>query len=171
MSKQQKVEITIPKIYNPEERQAIAIDVIEFIRKRTEDGLDKDGKKFPKYSTQYKKSLDFKIAGKSNSVNLRLTGDMMDLLDVLSTQPGKIKIGYEKGDDINGRVEGNRLGSYGGKPDSSRARDFLGISKKDLGRILDNYPTRDKEERMERVIKVLEVAKESRKIDIDEESE
>jgi hypothetical protein len=90
----QNVKIKIPKDLVPEEREALADRVVDFIRDRTEAGLDKNNYKFPKYSKSYIKSLDFRIARKSSGkVNLRLTGDMMAAMDVLKTAPGEIVIG------------------------------------------------------------------------------
>lgn len=152
MSKQQKETITISDKYTPEERQAIAAEVIEYIIKRTkEQGLDKNNRPFAGYSKAYKESLDFQIAGKSSAVNLELSGEMLNLLSLVDHGKGKITIGYEAGDPINGRVEGNRLGTYGNSTPVTRPRDFLGITKKDLTEILRKYPLRSEEKRQERV--------------------
>ena len=156
MAKQQKVLIPIPGGYTPQEREAIALEVVEFIRERSQKGRDKDNKSFVGYSERYRNSLDFKIAGKSGKVDLTLSGDMLAALDVLKTSSRGLTIGYEAGDSINGRVEGNRIGSYGGKPNSKRARDFLGISKDDLSKILRKYP-QDSEQSLARADKILEV--------------
>jgi hypothetical protein len=144
LAKWQKVAITIPKRFGPTERQAIAQDVIDFIITRTRDGKDKDGKSFPgAYSKQYRQSLDYKIAGKPKSgkpINLTLSGEMLDELGLLNEKPGALTIGYDRGNKINGKVEGNRLGTYGtDTPKKSRARDFLGIHATDLKKILDKY--------------------------------
>ena len=156
MTKQQKVPIKIPKEYSKDEREAIALDIVEFIRERTrEKGLDKDNKKMPKYSKGYEKSLDFRVAGKSKKVDLTLTGDMLDLLDVIKTAKGKIEVGYQESDPINGKVEGNRLGTYGNKTPTGKARDFLGIAPKDLDAILKKYPLDDARERITRALSVL----------------
>lgn len=155
MAKQQKVAIPIPKKYSPEEREAIAIEVINFIRERSQKGRDKNNKAFHPYSKSYKNSLDFQIAGKSSRVDLRLSGDMLAALDLLKASKGKLTIGYEAGDSINDRVEGNRLGSYGGKPNRKLARDFLGISRDDLKKILRKYPP-GSEKSLERADQIIE---------------
>lgn len=155
MAKQQKVVIPIPGGYTPPEREAIALEVVQFIRERSKKGRDKDNKTMPGYSDVYKKSLSFKVAGKSSKVDLTLSGDMLAALDVLKTSGRGLTIGYEPGDSINGRVEGNRLGSYGGKPNARRARDFLGISKEDLSKILRRYPP-NSEKSLERADQILE---------------
>jgi len=134
-----QTKIKIPKSIPEEDLEDLGADIVEFIRQRTESGKDEDGRAFPRYSESYKKSLDFKIAGKGGKVNLTLSGDMLQALEVLQTKPGEIKIGYNKGDDEAGRAEGNILGSYGGDENPSKARRFLGISEKDLNKILKKY--------------------------------
>lgn len=111
--------------------------MIEAIVDRTKRGLDKDGSPFPAYSKEYIKSLDFKNAGKSTKVDLSLSGDMLAALKLLSHGSGRISIGYENGTLENDIAEGNRTGSYGGSPNSSKARDFLGISNEKLAELID----------------------------------
>jgi hypothetical protein len=130
---QQKVDIEIPEKLPPSAREELGDLIIEHIVDRTQRGKDKNGKDFPSYSESYVKSLDFKIAGKSkNKVNLELSGDMLAAIQLLSSKKGKLTIGFERGADENGRAEGNILGSYGGTPNKSKARDFLGIEKEKL---------------------------------------
>lgn len=142
MAKWQRVSITIPKGFGPTERQAIAQDVIDFIVKRSKDGRDVNGKRFPGYSKEYTKSLDFKIAGKSKSnIDLTLSGEMLDSIQLISEKSGNLLIGFDKSDaKLNGKAEGNQLGTYGrSKPIAGKARPFLGISKDDLRSILSKY--------------------------------
>lgn len=155
MAKQQKVLISIPTGYTPVEREAIALEIVDFIRERSRKGKDKNNNRFTKYSKAYSESLDFKIAGKSAKVDLTLSGDMLAALDVLKTSNRGLTIGYQSGDEINGRVEGNRLGSYGGKPNAQKARDFLGISTQDLSKILRKYPP-NSDRSLERAEQILE---------------
>jgi len=131
---QQKVVIPVPEDLKPTQRKELADLVIEHIFERTtEENRDKNGKRFPKYSKSYIKSLDFANAGKSASkVDLQLSGDMLAALKLLKDRPGEIVIGYERGSSENGKAEGNILGSYGGDPDRSKARDFLGIQPSKL---------------------------------------
>lgn len=112
--------------------------VIEHIVDRTQRGLDKDGRKFPGYSPEYVKSLDFKIAGKSKGdVNLTLSGDMLAAIDILQDKPGLIRIGFEKGSDENARADGNIRGTYGSDtPSRKKARDFLGLPDKVLEKLI-----------------------------------
>lgn len=139
-AKHQKITLSIPKGLGDDERAALADDIIESIRRRAEKGIDKNGDRFPKYSKSYVDSLDFKIAGKSASrVDLTLSGDMLAALTLLDSRPGKLTIGFEKGSEENGRADGNIRGSYGGSPNPSKARDFLGLPPAELSRLLRFY--------------------------------
>ena len=121
---------------NEDQRHEVADLVIERIVNRTDQGVDKDGKKFAKYSTSYKDSLDFKIAGKG-PVNLQLSGDMLAAIEVLDLTSRSAVIGFEKGSDENAKADGNIRGTYGNPtPIKGKARDFLGISEKDLLKII-----------------------------------
>ena len=147
-------KVNISKRYSPEEREAIAFDIISFIQERSKDGKGKDGKKFPKYSKDYTGSLDFKNAGKSKSrVDLTLSGDMLDSIDLLSDTAGSLTIGIDGDDEAHGRAEGNIRGSYGKSTGSkSKARDFLALSRTEINTILKNYPIDDEEKREEQVV-------------------
>lgn len=143
-----KTRITIPKAYSQEERLAIASDIVDFIVKRTQKKrLDKDNKplKAP-YSKSYSESLEFKIAGKSkNKVDLTLSGDMLASLEVVGERKGSVTVGFTD-EEQGAKADGNIRGTYGqSRRNSSKARDFLGIHKDDLKKILNKYPLNDKE--------------------------
>lgn len=128
--------------YSPAEREAIAGDIIRQIQKRTKQGVDKDGQKFPSYTSGYKKSRDFKIAGKTSKVDLVLSGDMLDSIELLKNAP-KAVIGFERGSNENGKADGNIRGTYGQDTPiegGKYARDFLGLSESELKSILRKYP-------------------------------
>lgn len=139
-AKWRKVRIKIPDDLSAKDREGLAFDVLEFIRNRTEKGKDKNNRSFKKYSTAYTESLDFSIAGKSKKPNLKLSGDMLDDMDLLSHKKGSILIGYENGSENNAKADGNITGSYGRPSGNSKhARDFLGITKKDLKKVIKVY--------------------------------
>jgi len=142
MASWQRVKVEIPKQYTPIERVAIANEIIEFMIKRTKSGKDVNGSSFPKYTQEYINSKNFDIAGKSKGkVDLELSGEMLNNIELLSHGSGSLLIGFDKSDsELNGKVEGNRIGSYGGEPDSEKARDFLGITNDDLEKILKKFP-------------------------------
>lgn len=105
---------------------------------RTDQGKDKDGNDFAKYSEEYKNSMDFKNAGKSKNAlpNLQLSGDMLAALKVLDSTRNYITVGFEKGSDENGKADGNIRGTYGKPAPVGPKRDFLGISEKDLVKLV-----------------------------------
>jgi hypothetical protein len=138
-----RTTIDINEELGPLERQAVATEVIDKIIERTrERNIDKNGRKLPGYSKSYRNSDDFKIAGKSaGSVDLTLTGDMLDSLKLLSHRKGKIVIGFDKDDTVNnGKAEGNIKGTYGqSKPIPGKQRDFLGLPKTEILSIESRY--------------------------------
>ena len=142
MAEQQKFTINVDDRYSDSELQAIGQDVIDHIVERTRSrNLDKNNETLGRYSDSYADSLEFQIAGKSKgSVDLTLTGEMLDSLQILRTRRGVIEIGYPAGSSLNDKVEGNRLGSYGKSPNRAKARDFLGIHESNLNSILADYP-------------------------------
>jgi hypothetical protein len=134
--KQWKIKLEIGYGYTPNQREQIANDIIDFIRMRTiADNRDYKNKSFSKYTKNYKEEKG------TGTVNLKNTGDMLDNLKVLKVYTDSITIGYEKGYDGMGKVEGNILGTYGqSEPIPGKARNFLGITENDLKRILKAYP-------------------------------
>lgn len=138
---QQKFTVSVPDGYESEERRAIGEEIIQQIIERSKSGKDKNGIDFPKYSKSYMDSFDFKLAGKGKKPNLTLSGEMLNALTVLDTGSGEITIGYREADKFNNdKAEGNIKGSYGGEPQASKARDFLGVSDSELSSILTKYP-------------------------------
>ena len=145
---QWKATIQVDKRYSTRELESIASEIKDFIIERTQDKhLDKRNRQFAGYSDSYKHSLAFKVGGKSNAVDLTLSGDMLAALDVLDTRPGVIEIGFEKGSTENAKAEGNILGTYGKDKQVAPKRDFLGITKGDLNKILAKYPINDEDTR------------------------
>lgn len=135
---QQKVDIRVPVELDSVGREIVGRQVVDFIVQRTQQGLNINNKPFPGYSESYKESEEFAIAGKSSTVDLTLTGDMLTELRVLSHSPGIITIGYTDGTEENERAEWHRFP----KPNKNTGalapkRDFLGISEADLKVIVD----------------------------------
>jgi hypothetical protein len=141
-------KISIPKQYDPEDRAAIAVEIIDYIVNRSKDGLGKDGKAFPKYSKEYAKAKGVS----ETDVDLTLSAEMLDSIVALNSKSGELVIGFERGSDINGRAEGNIKGTYGqSTPNPKKARNFLDISDKEIKNILKEFPIKDKQKRKDRV--------------------
>lgn len=150
--------VKIDPAYTAAEREAIAQDMIEMMRERAKEGMgvSKDGdsvrrKKFPGYSDSYAHSLDFKIAGKKKGdVNLTLSGDMLGAMDLVKHKKGELVIGFEAGTQEAEIAEGNILGTYGqSTPNPSRARDFLGLTPREIAQVLRSFPLDDQTARDE----------------------
>lgn len=144
MSFKPNFEVKIPKEYGPQEREAIARDIIDLIVERTESGKGvKDGAlySFPSYA-----SKEYANLKGSSRPDLRLTGEMLESLRLVSEKNGLLKIGYSKSDSVAGKVEGNCIGSYGGEENPKLARNFLGITQGELDKVLKKYPVETKKE-------------------------
>ena len=137
-TKWQRFSVSPPRDFTPAMRMALGREVVEFVRQRSEAGKDKNNRNFPGYTKGYKQSLDFKNAGKTGKVDLTLTGDMLVDLDVISTRPEKILVGYVNGTESNAIADGNARGTYGkSSPIPGKKRDFMGIAQKDLESLVD----------------------------------
>ena len=138
--------------YSTKEQEAIALEILEKVKKRTQSGRDKNGNAFEPYSESYKKSAAFKAAGKTSKVNLTLSEDMLNSMEILKNEKGRVTLGFEDGSVENGKADGNIRGTYGKPRKVGPARDFLGISNDELSTILKKYPpgTKRSENRAER---------------------
>lgn len=130
-------KIILPKTLKPKERKQIAEVVINHIINRTAAGYKINEKdKFPKYTAKY---ADIKGVGQSD-VDLILSGEMLESIELVSEKSGEIVIGYKSpSDELAGKVEGNRTGSYGGEPNKKKARDFLGIDPGTLETLISAF--------------------------------
>ena len=149
MASQQKFTLTVPEGYDEDSRRTIGEEAIKVIIARSKAGKDKNGSKFAGYSASYIDSFDFKLGGKSKgNVNLTLSNEMLNSLEIIETSKGEIVIGIPKDDILNNaKAEGNILGTYGQKsPIRGKARDFMGLSSKEKESILSKIPIKDKEE-------------------------
>lgn len=138
-TKWQKIKIDLSGYgLSPDQKDEVADLIIERIVNRTDQGKDKNNRPFKEYSDSYKESLDFKIAGKKGKpVNLQLSGDMLAALSVLDKTSRSVTIGFENGSEENAKADGNIRGTYGqSKPIPGKARDFLGITIKELTDII-----------------------------------
>ena len=132
MEAQQTEIIRIPRTLTATQRQILANNVISFIIRRTQRGLDKFDRPFTGYSESYKNDPRY---NKSGRVNLRLTFDMLANIRLLNHGTGFITIGFERGSVANDKAAWHKQGIN--KP----VRDFLGISRKELNRMLSQITT------------------------------
>jgi hypothetical protein len=121
--------IIIPDGYNAQQRERIGQDIIDKIKRRTAEGLDVSNRPFARYSPNY---------DKTGTVNLKVSGDMLAGLTVLSTGVGFIRIGFDSAgtNDKAAYIQQPR----GRKVSNQPIRTFVGISQADLNIILERYP-------------------------------
>lgn len=114
-------------------KERIATAIIETIQSRTEKGESVFGGTLGNYSESYKKSLDFIAAGKSNPVNLYLSGDMINSMDLLEDDGSTLKIGFR--DELeNAKAYGHMTGMKGNPnlEGKVKKRVFFGVTQSDL---------------------------------------
>lgn len=118
---------------NREELEILGEEIIDFVVDRTLRGRNKNNRVFPRYDEEYAER-----EGKDNPPDLSESGEMLEDIEVLQVKPRlkQIIIGYPSDYTDLGKVEGNVRGTYGqAKPIAGKARDFLGITAKDLKNI------------------------------------
>lgn len=120
--------INIPLGYSAGQRKRIGQDIIDFIIRRTQSGIDVNGNLLAGYSPNYEKT---------GLVDLTVTEQMLNSLELLSQGPGFVRIGFTNREANNkaGYIQNPR-----GQKASSPARTFVGINQEDLSRILERYP-------------------------------
>lgn len=123
---------------NKDLAQLVGETLLQKIRDRTESGEGVDFEKSKggtkvelksPYSDEYAKSPEFRAFGKNKSkVNMRLTGDMLGLMDILELDGNNLVIGWE-GDDEAPKVFNHLTG------DTVPRRPFFGVSNSELREI------------------------------------
>ena len=136
MAEQQKVTINIPKYLDEDDRASLAEDIIDYITTRTAKGYDKNNRKFKPYTKEYAERKGVS----RGDVDLINSTDLLESILLLDSDTGMLVIGYAEGDEINGKAEGNITGSYGQPdPNPAKARDYLGVSRRDLAELISRY--------------------------------
>lgn len=135
----QRVRIEIPETIGKNDREALGAEMVEWILARTDNGMgvSRSGdrvrlKEFAEYSDSYLEAK--KAAGKySGAVDLKLEGEMLRGLQVISHKKGSILIGFENGTIENEKAEWNISGT------KTPNRDFLGLTKREVQALAKAY--------------------------------
>ena len=138
MAKQQKFTWILPDGYDPDDLPSIAADIRVFIKDRSQAGFAVKGNKvfeFPEYNDEYRKAMK----GNQRRVDLTLSEEMLDSIEVLKITGRKVTLGFEAGSEQNAKAEGNQIGSYGRSPNPKKARPFLGLTDTEADAILGAY--------------------------------
>lgn len=123
---------------------------LERLLERTAAGRDVDGKIFAPakgkssgYSDAYKNSLAFAAFGKSNKINLELTGDMLSSIGIRDQNSKKMVVAVS--DSESAKAYNHTVG------DTVPRRPFLGWSDKELERIAKEFEPLVKQSEKSRV--------------------
>lgn len=113
-----------PVSSDPVLARAMVQHIIDYHKLRLTKSQGLGGAKFKDstYSKVYKSSLDFIAAGKSDPVNMQLSGDMVGSLDILSESGSKIKYGVAD-DEVLPRAFGHQSG-FEGHPAESKLKQY-----------------------------------------------
>jgi hypothetical protein len=107
-----------------EEKERFALAAVELINNRTLDGKDIDGKKFTKYSEAYAEEKGVT----RDSVDLFLSGDMLDSIEPVAQTANTVTIGLSG--DLNLLKSDNHNRGV-----TLPKREFFGVTKKEADRI------------------------------------
>lgn len=116
-----------PIINSDDVKSAVGVLAVEKIIERTEKGIDMRGASFKPYSESYKDSTIFSIYGKSTSVNLKLTGEMLASIEYKNLSKPEVVIFMSdqfNNDKAHGHMNGIPSKKYG-----KVKREFLGLPK------------------------------------------
>jgi hypothetical protein len=105
--------------------EQFAREAIEVINQRTLNGDDINGETFEPYSEEYARKKGVSV----DSVDLFLTGNMLDAMDITNQTPETVTIGIKGGEDA--------LKSFAHNTGDGKAkkREFFGITKYEAERI------------------------------------
>ncbi|BAQ92883.1 hypothetical protein [uncultured Mediterranean phage uvMED] len=141
-----KKKFQTPSNFNKNDRARMGELIIDHIRRQTSRGRNPEtNKSFGSYSKGYAESKKFKQAGKSkNKVNLRLTGEMIQGLQIVSNKEGGVTLGFLE-ERLSDRA------NYNLEKDN---RDVLAISDSKLERIITQVEGEKVETQFKKIIKI-----------------
>lgn len=115
-------------------KEEIGLALVNTIVDRTRAGKFKTNEK-KSYSEEYKESLPYRVAGKDGTVNMQLTGDMMNSLDVINVDDQKVIVGFM--DDLESKKAHNH--NFG---ITVPQREFMYASQKEIAQIRRDFKPR-----------------------------
>lgn len=118
----------------------IGQELVDTIVERSENQKDVNGKRFPAYSTSYKKSEDFDRFGKSASDrNMTLKGNMLEGVDF---EISGNEIVLKMQEDQTAKAHGNITGQNGKWTNGKKkvTRDFFGVTESEVKKVARENP-------------------------------
>ena len=117
-------------------RQAIAQKVIDHIVERTQSGVPVTGDGFKPYSKEYKESAEFKLLKDGSTVDMTLTGAMLNDIDLLSDSSNTIRVGFQ---DTTEKLKAFAHNTgYEGHPTIKNGpkRRFFGVTQEEVRKVV-----------------------------------
>jgi hypothetical protein len=141
VSQKINLKVALGQLSNvPEIREAFFQAVVDKMVERTELSRDINGKIFDKYSKSYKNSLAFNVFGKTNKVNMTLTGDMLGSIDKIDESRDTMTVGITGDENIIKAFA--HITGFKGHPTLDgkvKPRDFFGITEKEIETITKDF--------------------------------
>ena len=135
--------------------EAIGQELIDLmIERTTEKSKSVDGRQLPSYSKSYKESETFEQYGKTNKVDMTLSGDMLGSIDVLEAGE-TVKIGFI--DTLQSNKAYGHMTGMEGHPfldGKVKARKFFGVGVGAIEDVVAKY--RDDDPKTKKVGEILE---------------
>lgn len=128
----------------PEIRDAFLQGVIDTILERTARSRDIENRVFAKYSKAYKDSVPFQVFGKTDKVNMDLTGDMLGSIEKTDESRDTVTIAVTGEQNIL-KAFAHITGFEGHKYIKGvQPRDFFGITDKEIQKLTKGFePNQD----------------------------
>ncbi|WP_417447204.1 hypothetical protein [Kangiella sp.] len=116
-------------------KNRVGQEIIDRMIDRIREGDSVHGRNMKAYDPDYVDSDEFKAYGKSKSnVNMRLTGDMLNLMDIKGIEGDTVIVGWND-QESNDKAHGHMTGFQG----KGTKREFFGATQKLLEEIRDEY--------------------------------
>ncbi len=106
---------------------------------RLDNGIGADGKKLDKYSKAYMNSLEFAAFGKDKTVNMQLTGGMVNSLRILNSTNSKMKVGFEGEESVKAYAHMTGFKGHPTLDGKVSPRNFFGWTDKELQAIAREF--------------------------------
>jgi len=140
-SGKEKVKRMIELVNDSTVAKSFAFAAVDTIVERTLKGNDKNDKSFKSYapySAAYKKTLKFRaFKGKTEKVNLKLTGGMLAAIDVTKSNGPSVQIGIKRADSVHSKKgHGHSNGVRKKGKLVLPQRDFWGLSTEEEDKII-----------------------------------
>lgn len=124
---------------NREVREVFFQAAFDLMVDKLDNGIGADGSSLkPAYSKSYKNSLEYEVFGKDGTVNMQLTGGMVQSLNILAQNATTMKVGFEGEESVKAFAH---MTGYEGHPTLDgkvKPRKFFGWKDSELIKIAED---------------------------------